>query len=117
MPAMPRYDTFDAYAAAQPAHARPLIDRLRVLVAEVAPELTESVKWGNGCWLDVDRPVAYVHTEADHVQFGFFGGAHLDDPDGLLAGKGKHVRHVRVDTAADAERDSVAALLRRAVSG
>jgi Domain of unknown function (DU1801) len=53
-----------------------------------------------------DAPFGYVNTFRDHVSVGFFHGATLDDPAGLLEGTGKHMRHVKlrwgeaVDTAA-----------------
>ena len=31
--------------------------------SSTAPELQESVKWGNGCWLLGKAPIAYVYEE------------------------------------------------------
>lgn len=39
---------------------------------------------------------AYVDTYQTHVNVGFFRGAELPDPHGLLEGSGKHMRHVKV---------------------
>jgi hypothetical protein len=38
----------------------------------------------------------------------------LPDPAGLLAGTGKNMRHIRIDTLADVARPEVAELLRAA---
>ena len=65
-----------------------MIGALRRFVKREAPRLEESVKWGNGCWLKSGVPVAYVYSAPDHVQFGFFHGASLEDPKGPLRGKG-----------------------------
>lgn len=49
---------------------------------------------------------AYVNAFRAHVNVGFFRGAEIADPDGLLEGTGKYMRHVklrpesRVDAAA-----------------
>jgi hypothetical protein len=43
-----------------------------------------------------DAPFAYVNTFKSHVNVGFFYGALLEDPSGLLAGAGKHMRHVKL---------------------
>jgi hypothetical protein len=43
-----------------------------------------------------DAPFAYVNTFKSHVNVGFFYGALLDDPAGLLAGSGKRMRHVKL---------------------
>lgn len=51
-----------------------------------------------------DAPFGYVNIFASHVNVGFFHGASLPDPAGLLHGKGKFMRHVKLTpgTATDA---------------
>ena len=39
---------------------------------------------------------AYVDAFTAHVNVGFFGGAELADPAGLLEGDGKYMRHVKL---------------------
>ena len=111
---MKRYATFDDYLAGQAAKHRTLIRALRKFVKRAAPQLQESVKWGNGCWLKGEVPVSYVYSAPDHVQFGFFRGASLKDPKGLLRGKGQYVRHVRVTRPSEFDVKAVRALLRQA---
>jgi hypothetical protein len=53
-----------------------------------------------------DFPFAYVGTFKSHVNVGFFYGAELPDPNALLLGSGKRMRHVKVK--ADVETDSEA---------
>ena len=43
-----------------------------------------------------DAPFGYVDAFSAHVNVGFFHGATLDDPAGLLQGAGKRMRHVKV---------------------
>jgi len=43
-----------------------------------------------------DAPFAYVNAFTAHVNVGFFRGAHLKDPTGLLEGTGKRMRHVKI---------------------
>ena len=43
-----------------------------------------------------DAPFAYVNVFKSHTNVGFFQGAHLDDPAGLLEGGGKNMRHVKL---------------------
>jgi hypothetical protein len=53
-----------------------------------------------------DAAFAYVDAFTAHVDVGFYPGAGLEDPHGLLQGTGKYMRHVKVrpgraiDTAA-----------------
>jgi hypothetical protein len=111
---MKAYATFGEYFADQVPRNQTVIRALRKLVGRVAPHLEESVKWGNGCWLNGKAPVAYVYSAPDHVQFGFFGGSALKDPKGLLRGQGKFVRHIKVVKTADIDDKAFAALLRQA---
>ena len=112
---MKAYASFDDYVAAQtPAH-QTLVRALRKLVKRAAPGLVESVKWGNGCWLKGKKPVAFVYSAPDHVQFGFFAGSALKDPKGLLQGSGRYVRHVKIQATSDLDARALGALLRQAV--
>ena len=43
-----------------------------------------------------DAPFAYVNSFKSHVNVGFFYGALLEDPAGLLEGSGKRMRHVKL---------------------
>ena len=43
-----------------------------------------------------DAAFAYVDAFKAHVNVGFFRGAELADPEGLLEGKGKFMRHVKL---------------------
>jgi len=46
-------------------------------------------------------PFGYVNVFKAHVNVGFFFGAELEDPAGLLEGSGKRMRHVKVKPGAD----------------
>jgi hypothetical protein len=114
MPKMKVYASFDDYLEDQPPRNRTIIRALRRFVSRVAPRLTETVKWGNGCWVGASGPVAYVYSAAEYVQLGFFRGASLKDPKGLLEGDGAYVRHTKIRAAADIDERAFAALLRQA---
>jgi hypothetical protein len=43
-----------------------------------------------------DVPFAYVDVFKSHTNVGFFYGAFLDDPAGLLEGSGKNMRHIKL---------------------
>lgn len=112
---MKAYPSFDAYLADQSARNQPLLRALRRFVKRAAPGLAEAVKWSNGCWIGDREPVAYLYSASDHVQFGFFRGSRLEDPDGLLRGSGQWVRHVRVETRRDIDARRLGLLLAQAV--
>lgn len=43
-----------------------------------------------------DAAFAYANAFKAHVNVGFFRGAELADPDGLLQGTGKFMRHIKL---------------------
>src|SRR5690348_8807749 len=108
---MKAYGSFAEWKKDQSAKNRTLISALSRLVKNSAPEFTPTVKWGQGCWTLAGAPKVYIHAERDHVQFGFFAGSTLRDPDGLLAGRGAHVRHVKVFTTRGIPREALTALV------
>jgi hypothetical protein len=48
------------------------------------------------------------------VQFGFFGGSALKNPNALLEGAGKFVRHIKVHSPSNIDEPAFASLLRQA---
>ena len=111
---MKTYASFDDYLDDQGPRNQEVIRALRKLVQRVEPTLSETVKWGNGCWINRKGPVAYVYSDRGCVQFGFFRGSSLKDPKGLLEGKGRYVRHAKVRTPSEIDQRAFAALLRQA---
>jgi len=111
---MKTYASFNDYLKDQNPKNQAVIGALRRFVKRVEPKLTEAVKWGNGCWIGSNGPVAYVYSATGYVQFGFFNGSFLKDPRGLLEGKGKYVRHTKVRDVSEIDERAFAALLKQA---
>lgn len=57
---------------------------------------------------------AYVNAFRAHVNVGFFRGAELPDPRGLLEGTGRSMRHVKLRPAEDVDATALRALIRTA---
>src|SRR5687768_2521731 len=112
---MKTYASFDDYAKDQSPRNQGIIRALRRFVKRSQPGLDESVKSGNGCWINKTGPVAYVYSAPEYVQFGFFHGSALKDPRALLEGAGKYVRHIKVRSASAIDEPAFATLLRQAV--
>lgn len=58
-----------------------------------------------------DAAFAYVDAHAQHANIGFFFGAFLDDPAGLLEGAGKRMRHVKLRTSRMPDEAALADLI------
>lgn len=99
---------------------RDLALKTRALVQATLPELGEHVHLGWGSLIygmtdgKMSGAVCYVAGHKRDVNLGFYKGATLPDPEGLLAGTGKHMRHVKIKQASDLERPALVELLRTA---
>jgi hypothetical protein len=58
-----------------------------------------------------DAPFAYVNAFKSHVNVGFFHGAFLKDPAGLLEGTGKRMRHVKLKPGTEIDASALTALI------
>jgi len=71
---------------------QPWFERMRVCGVDVRELLHD------GCPTACvgDAPFGYVSAYSAHADVGFFYGAALADPEGLLEGAGKRMRHVKL---------------------
>jgi hypothetical protein len=63
---------------------------------DCGPDVRELFHDGCPVALVDDAPFAYVGIFRTHVNVGFFQGASLRDPKGLLEGTGRFMRHVKL---------------------
>ena len=61
-----------------------------------------------------DAAFAYVNAFTSHVNVGFFRGAEIADPDGLLEGTGKFMRHVKLRPERDVDARALTTLIETA---
>ena len=94
----------------------------RKLILEEAPEASEfvyEVYTIADHFTFTERPsdaFVFTATHTKWVNLGFNFGAVLPDPDGLLRGEGKLIRHVRIAQATDLEAPGVRELVRAAIA-
>jgi len=58
-----------------------------------------------------DAPFAYVNVFKGHVNVGFFNGAELADPAGLLEGRGRQMRHVKLRPGGNEDVEALSTLV------
>ncbi|MCI0609592.1 MAG: DUF1801 domain-containing protein [Anaerolineae bacterium] len=94
-----------------------LLARLRKLILEAAPELTEEWKWDTPVWSHKGNVVA-GGVFKDHVKLNFFKGASLKDPKGLFnAGlDAKATRAIDFAEGDDIDEAALKELVREAVA-
>ena len=94
-----------------------MIAKLRQLIREAAPELTEEWKWDTPVWSHKGNVVA-AGVFKDHVKLNFFKGASLEDPQGLFnAGlDAKATRAIDFGERAEIDEPALKDLVRAAVA-
>jgi hypothetical protein len=94
----------------------------RELILEEAPESSEfvyEVYTIANHFAFTERPsdaFVFTTTHANWVNLGFNFGSLLPDPDRLLRGEGKWIRHVRIAHAMDLDKPGVRELIRSAIA-
>ena len=58
-----------------------------------------------------DAAFGYVSAHATHLNVGFYQGADLPDPAGLLEGSGKRMRHAKVRLGKPVDEAALKALI------
>jgi hypothetical protein len=104
----------DDYVAGLPAEHAEIARRIRELIKRVAPEARESIKWAQPVY-EHHGPFAYFRGFKDYVNFGFWRGAELNDPEKLLTGGGERMAHISVRRAEDLPTAQLEAFVRAAV--
>jgi len=107
------HQAVDDYIARLPAPQQEIAVALRALIRKAAPKLVETVKWGHPCYVGGEK-VCSIVAYTDHVNLAFFRGADLADPEGLLEGTGKEMRHVKLRTVEGIPKKAVSALVKGA---
>lgn len=101
---------FESRAGALGAIARPWFERMR----ECGDDVRELLHDGHPTACAGDAAFGYVNAFTDHVNVGFFLGAQLADPYGLLEGTGKYMRHVKIRAGTDIDRNALVELIHAA---
>ena len=107
--------TFDDWLEGVDAGLKPLAVELRQMFLEAEPDLRESIKWGNPCFEKKLR-VFYLASQGDrYVTLGLWQGALLQNPEGLIEGTGKRMRHVKIRGEEELGNPAVGRIIREAV--
>jgi hypothetical protein len=101
---------FESRATGLGAIARPWYERMR----QCGQDVRELLHDGHPTACVGDAAFGYVDAFTAHVNVGFFLGAHLADPCGLLEGTGKNMRHVKIRPGTEINREALTVLIQAA---
>jgi hypothetical protein len=103
----------DGFFTRQPAKLRAVLEALRELVEEAAPDATAAIKWGMPFYSIGAGMMCALGAHKSHVNLILSGptGTYAD-PEGLLAGEGKTGKHMKLRSLDDLPRHVVSGWLR-----
>ena len=116
-----KFGSFDDLLQITSEDLQPIVRTLREAIFDVHPEACEVVRLGDRAATYGVGPrkmidgYAYVLPHRAWVNLGFYRGASLPDPEGLLEGTGAKMRHVKIYTLADASGADIRALVEAAL--
>ena len=90
-----------------------IANSVRTKIRQLADTVDEEVKYG-GILFAAPEPFCGIFVYKQHVTVEFGHGAEMADPHGLLEGKGKGRRHLKLHTLEDVENKHLAEYLRLA---
>ena len=102
-------------------HISDLALALREVILEEAPDASESIYqvYTVAIWFGFSGKrkdmFCYIATNAGHVNLGFPRGTSLPDPNRVLEGEGKTMRHIKFRSQRDIERPFVRRYIRAAM--
>lgn len=88
----------------------PIVNAAVQAIEKHIPHAKQTVKWGWPCWTGNGNIVSLI-VARKHVSLELWRGAHLEDPDGVLQGTGKDLRHIKLRKAGDVRQKEVSHML------
>lgn len=102
------------------APLRDIVLELRNIIASVAPDAAEVIRWGGLSYFHegrggiVSAGICQIGIESDYVRLEFIHGVSLSDPRGLLDGTRKSKRYIRLRSYDDAPWEYLKRLIEEA---
>jgi hypothetical protein len=106
--------TGNRYVKDENPELRKVVRGLKKLVRATVPGTKETVNaWGVPTF-EAKGPFCFYMVGKNHVTFGFHYGRSLEDPQKLLEGTGKNIRHVKLRSPEDLQQKGLKQLVQAA---
>ena len=98
------------------------LDLRKIVIDELAPcheniyDAYSAVAIGYGSSERFSDGICHIAVYTSAVNLGFNQGAYLSDPDGVLQGSGKRIRHISLKTQEDLSQPQIREFLQRALA-
>lgn len=93
------------------------IDSIRCLFNEASQELTEEIKYGGLVFFEFGSLIGGIFPYKGHISIEFSNGSSFSDPSGLLEGRGKRRRHLKILESKDIDDKNSSFFIKQSVFG
>lgn len=113
---------FEDLVATASQELRPIMEALVVMIRNIDSEACEVVRMGDKAITfglgpkKMSEGYVYIMPQLKWVNLGFYKGADLEDPEGLLEGRGKKLRHIKIHSLEAVDSRGVRDLVGRALA-
>jgi hypothetical protein len=103
-----------------PAPLQDIVLELRNIIASIAPDAVEAIRWGGLSYFHegrggvVSAGICQIGIHKNHIRLAFIHGAFLLEPRNLFEGTQKYKRYIRIASYDDAPWDYLKQLSRTA---
>jgi len=104
----------DEYLVDYPLEMQILSRKLRDLILEAEPEFDEVIRWKNLTYGQGKMLLAIV-IHKNHLNLEFANGRSLVEKGYPLEGTGKNLRHVKISTESDLEREFLPEIIKKSI--
>jgi hypothetical protein len=91
-------------------------DSIKGIIEEAYPAVKASIKWSQPVWESAEGPMIFLRSASKHLSLGFWRGAEMEDPHGLLEGDGDRMKHIKFKALADVDAEVVRGYVQQAVA-
>jgi len=109
-----RDPAIEVWMKAHPGELGAIARRWFEVMRQGGDDVRELLHDGHPTACIADAAFGYVNVFTAHVNVGFFRGAELADPEGLLEGTGKFMRHVKLRPGCDVNAAALTKLIETA---
>ena len=118
-----KFGTFEELIDGIPAEQQEIMRQLKAVVLDIYPDSVEVVRMGDNAATygvgpkKMSEGFCYLMPiKKGYCNLGFYHGVEVDDPEGVLEGTGKRLRHVKIYDVTQAQSDGVRQLVSAALA-
>jgi hypothetical protein len=91
-----------------------ILTRLRALIFRVVPKAVESFKWSRPVY-GLGKDFCYLQKNKNYVSLGFMNLTKIEDPEQLLEGTGKTMRHLKFSSPEEIDEAYLSVMIEQSV--